>query len=66
MDEEYDVIILGTGLTECMLSGILAVEGKKVLHIDRNNFYGGECASVNLTQLYERFRDGAEPPKELG
>ncbi|KAJ1856700.1 Rab GDP dissociation inhibitor alpha [Coemansia sp. RSA 1822] len=66
MDEEYDVIILGTGLTECMLSGILAVEGKKVLHIDRNNFYGGECASVNLTQLYERFRNGAEPPKELG
>ncbi|KAJ2356971.1 Rab GDP dissociation inhibitor alpha [Coemansia erecta] len=66
MDEEYDVIILGTGLTECMLSGILAVEGKKVLHIDRNDFYGGECASVNLAQLYERFRDGAEPPKELG
>ncbi|KAI9474366.1 Rab GDP dissociation inhibitor alpha [Coemansia sp. RSA 989] len=66
MDEEYDVIILGTGLTECMLSGILAVEGKKVLHIDRNDFYGGECASVNLTQLYQRFRNGAEPPKELG
>ncbi|KAJ1836784.1 Rab GDP dissociation inhibitor alpha [Coemansia sp. RSA 2708] len=66
MDEEYDVIILGTGLTECMLSGILAVEGKKVLHIDRNDFYGGECASVNLTQLYERFRDGAAPPAELG
>ncbi|KAJ2158469.1 Rab GDP dissociation inhibitor alpha [Coemansia sp. RSA 552] len=66
MDEEYDVIILGTGLTECMLSGILAVEGKRVLHMDRNDFYGGECASVNLKQLYEQFRDGAEPPKELG
>ncbi|KAJ2708721.1 Rab GDP dissociation inhibitor alpha [Coemansia spiralis] len=66
MDEEYDVIILGTGLTECMLSGILAVEGKKVLHMDRNNFYGGECASVNLTQLYERFRGGAAAPESLG
>ncbi|KAJ2760526.1 Rab GDP dissociation inhibitor alpha, partial [Coemansia nantahalensis] len=66
MDEEYDVIILGTGLTECMLSGILAVEGKKVLHMDRNNFYGGECASVNLTQLYERFRGGAAAPEALG
>ncbi|KAJ2808826.1 Rab GDP dissociation inhibitor alpha [Coemansia guatemalensis] len=66
MDEEYDVIILGTGLTECMLSGILAVEGKKVLHIDRNDFYGGECASVNLTQMYQRFRNGEQPPSELG
>ncbi|KAJ2752443.1 Rab GDP dissociation inhibitor alpha [Coemansia aciculifera] len=66
MDEEYDVIILGTGLTECMLSGILAVEGKKVLHMDRNDFYGGECASLNLTQLYQRFRNGAAPPEELG
>ncbi|KAI7825077.1 GDP dissociation inhibitor [Kickxella alabastrina] len=66
MDEEYDVIILGTGLTECILSGILSVEGKKVLHIDRNNFYGGESASLNLTQLYERFRSGAPVPAELG
>ncbi|KAJ1642765.1 Rab GDP dissociation inhibitor alpha [Coemansia erecta] len=66
MDEEYDVIILGTGLTECILSGILAVEGKKVLHIDRNDFYGGECASLNLTQLYQRFRNSAPVPAELG
>ena len=28
MDEEYDVIILGTGLTECILSGVLSVQGK--------------------------------------
>nr|KAF6359778.1 GDP dissociation inhibitor 1 [Myotis myotis] len=31
MDEEYDVIVLGTGLTECILSGIMSVNGKKVL-----------------------------------
>ncbi|KAF8349755.1 GDP dissociation inhibitor [Amanita rubescens] len=30
MDEEYDVIVLGTGLTECILSGLLSVEGKKL------------------------------------
>ena len=29
MDENYDVIVLGTGLTECVLSGILSVEGKR-------------------------------------
>ncbi|KAI8318889.1 rab GTPase activator [Martensiomyces pterosporus] len=66
MDEEYDVVILGTGLTECVLSGILSVEGKKVLHMDRNDYYGGECASLNLTQLYAKFRSGAQPPAALG
>uniref|UniRef100_A0A1D1Y509 Guanosine nucleotide diphosphate dissociation inhibitor n=1 Tax=Anthurium amnicola TaxID=1678845 RepID=A0A1D1Y509_9ARAE len=66
MDEEYDVIVLGTGLTECVLSGLLSVEGKKVLHIDRNDYYGGESASLNLTQLYRKFRSGAESPDDIG
>ena len=30
MDEEYDAIVLGTGLKECILSGMLSVSGKKV------------------------------------
>ncbi|KAK4702363.1 Rab GDP dissociation inhibitor, partial [Phenoliferia sp. Uapishka_3] len=100
MDEEYDVIILGTGLTECVLSGLLSVEGKKVLHMDRyasllhtlpvpstrtgsteppslpcrltlpflhhrNDYYGAESASLNLTQLYRKFRN-EDPPTDLG
>ncbi|KAF8917675.1 GDP dissociation inhibitor [Mucidula mucida] len=66
MDEEYDVIVLGTGLTECILSGLLSVEGKKVLHMDRNDYYGGDSASLNLTQLYRKFRPDQAPPAELG
>ena len=27
---------------------------------------GGECASLNLEQLYGKFRPGVTPPKELG
>ncbi|TPX37631.1 hypothetical protein SmJEL517_g00695 [Synchytrium microbalum] len=65
-DEEYDVVVLGTGLTECILSGLLSVDGKKVLHMDRNDYYGGESASLNLTQLYRKFRSGQEPPKQFG
>ena len=56
MDEEYDVIVLGTGLTECILSGILSVEGKKVLHMDKNSYYGGESASLcPLEDLFKHF-----------
>ena len=30
MDQEYDAIVLGTGLKECIISGLLSVNGKKV------------------------------------
>lgn len=89
MDEEYDVIVLGTGLKvssswagafsqlealdlskhfsfihlsvclflpygmcakECILSGLLSVSGKKVLHMDRNKYYGAESASLTPLQ----------------
>ena len=30
MDGEYDAIVLGTGLKECIISGLLSVQGKKV------------------------------------
>merc|ERR1712063_42193 len=66
MDGEYDVIVLGTGLKECIISGLLSVEGKKVLHMDRNDYYGGESASINLQQLFKKFKNGAEPPANLG
>ena len=36
---------------ECILSGMMSVSGKKVLHMDRNKYYGGESAS--LTPLEE-------------
>ncbi|KAK9286727.1 hypothetical protein L1049_015130 [Liquidambar formosana] len=52
MDEEYDVFVLGTGLRECILCCLLSVDGLKVLHMDRNDYYGGESSSLNLTQLY--------------
>ena len=54
MNDNYDVVILGTGLKECLLSGLLALNGKKILHLDRHEYYGGESASVSLAKLYER------------
>lgn len=51
--EHYDVIVLGTGLKECILGGLLATEKKKVLVLDRNDFYGAESASLNLKQCRE-------------
>ena len=30
MDASYDAIVLGTGLKECIISGLLSVDGLKV------------------------------------
>uniref|UniRef100_A0A7S1B9R1 Rab GDP dissociation inhibitor n=1 Tax=Corethron hystrix TaxID=216773 RepID=A0A7S1B9R1_9STRA len=64
-DGEYDAIILGTGLKECIISGLLSVNGKRVLHMDRNGYYGADCASLNLSNLYTKFKAG-DPPEYLG
>lgn len=66
MDEKYDVIVLGTGLKECIVSGMLSVLGKKVLHMDRNPYYGGESASITpLSDLFEKF-NVTMPPETFG
>jgi Rab GDP dissociation inhibitor len=67
MDEEYDCIVLGTGLKECILSGMLSVSGKKVLHIDRNKYYGGESASITpLEEFFDKFNLPKDAVNEYG
>eukprot|EP00357_Protocruzia_adherens_P012386 CAMPEP_0114993962 /NCGR_PEP_ID=MMETSP0216-20121206/12842_1 /TAXON_ID=223996 /ORGANISM="Protocruzia adherens, Strain Boccale" /LENGTH=451 /DNA_ID=CAMNT_0002357705 /DNA_START=56 /DNA_END=1411 /DNA_ORIENTATION=+ len=66
MDEEYDVIVMGTGLKECILSGLLSTSGKKVLHLDRNSYYGGDCASLNIAALWKKYKGTEEPPAAFG
>ncbi|KAF2165489.1 hypothetical protein M409DRAFT_55873 [Zasmidium cellare ATCC 36951] len=66
---EYDLVVLGTGLTECILSGVESVKGKKVLHLDRNDHYGAEAASVNLETMFKKYgnyQQGSEPWKKYG
>uniref|UniRef100_A0A3B3XIQ9 Rab GDP dissociation inhibitor n=1 Tax=Poecilia mexicana TaxID=48701 RepID=A0A3B3XIQ9_9TELE len=63
--QEYDVIVLGTGIKECVLSGLMSLSGKKVLHIDKNSYHGGESASISpLEELYRRFKVPG-PPKSI-
>lgn len=67
MNEQYDAVVLGTGLTECVISGLLSTSGLKVLHLDRNQYYGGESASLSLEQVFQKFRgEDAKPNENLG
>ena len=47
LDSKFDAIILGTGLVESILASALARARKKVLHLDRNEYYGHESTSAS-------------------
>uniref|UniRef100_A0A8D0A9D1 Rab GDP dissociation inhibitor n=1 Tax=Sander lucioperca TaxID=283035 RepID=A0A8D0A9D1_SANLU len=45
----------------------MSVKGKKVLHMDRNSYYGAESASITpLEDLYKRFSIPGKPLESMG
>ncbi len=50
-DGKYDVIICGTGLKECILSGLLSVKGKKVRYCNNNDQAYYFFINVNITSV---------------
>ena len=66
MDESWDVVILGTGLKACIMSGLLAQAKIKTLNVEKNNHYGSETASLSLDDLYAKFAPGTKAPESFG
>jgi len=60
----YDAVVLGTGLKESLVAGVLATRGKRVLQLDRNAAYGGTAASLDLNELFARMSETGEAPNE--
>ncbi|KAM0700731.1 hypothetical protein Q7P35_012452 [Cladosporium inversicolor] len=50
---KWDVVIAGTGLPQSLLALSLSRSGKNVLHLDRNDFYGGNEAALSLSEAEE-------------
>ncbi|XP_019557525.3 rab proteins geranylgeranyltransferase component A [Aedes albopictus] len=55
MDEDppnaFDLIVVGTGLSESIVAAAASRIGNTVLHLDTNEFYGGYWSSFNLESL---------------
>ncbi|KAJ8922725.1 hypothetical protein NQ315_007760 [Exocentrus adspersus] len=64
---DFDLIIVGTGMVESILSAAASRIGKRVLHIDRNEYYGGQWASFNLDAIQQRVRENpiCHPPENI-
>ncbi len=54
----FDLIIVGTGLIESIVSCVAAKRGKKVLHLDENDYYGSGFASFTLSAVIQLFQPG--------
>ena len=48
---DHDVLVVGTGLTEAVLSAALSRAGLRVLHVDANAYYGGSWACLTLSEI---------------
>lgn len=47
----YDLIIVGTGLSESIIAAAASAVGKTVLHLDPNSFYGSHFASLSIDEF---------------
>ncbi|CAM4671032.1 unnamed protein product [Leuciscus chuanchicus] len=51
LPSQFDVVILGTGLTESVIAAACSRVGQSVLHLDRRNYYAGNWASFTFNGL---------------
>ncbi|XP_952771.1 uncharacterized protein TA07780 [Theileria annulata] len=64
---EYDVIIYGTGLINCLIGSILTKNNIKILHIDKYSDYGNQFRSLNFKQfLLHNYSVTGSPVTVLG
>ncbi|CAI5714957.1 unnamed protein product [Peronospora destructor] len=65
-ETEYDVLLIGTGIVEAIIAAALARIGKKVLHLDQNDYYGSNYASFTLDQFLRWMKNEAITPRNFG
>ncbi|GFS18679.1 rab proteins geranylgeranyltransferase component A 2-like [Elysia marginata] len=51
LPNEFDIVILGTGMTTTITAAAFSRIGLKVLHLDRNDYYGNLFANFNLDAI---------------
>ena len=77
MENNYDIIVLGTGIKEYIILGLLLKYPKikkvmlkqediKICQINKDKLIGEDSPSLNLTQLWYHFNRNKNCPEQLG
>lgn len=61
LPDEFDIVVIGTGMPESILAAAFARIGQSVLHIDRNGYYSGQWASFSLKAIEEWVKESQAP-----
>jgi len=61
----FDVVVLGTGLTESISAAALAKAGVSVLQVDANNYYGGGEACLTTKEVLGWLNKSRNSPPSL-
>ncbi|KAJ3073953.1 hypothetical protein HDU98_000255 [Podochytrium sp. JEL0797] len=62
--DHFDVLVIGTGPTESFLAAALSRNGKKVVHVDSSEMYGGQGAVATLAEMLADDRGAEAVPKD--
>jgi hypothetical protein len=60
LTEPFDLVVLGTSLRLSLVAAAAARAGRRVAHLDANDFYGARDAALPLPQLRELLSGGAD------
>ncbi|OII75037.1 Rab GDP dissociation inhibitor [Cryptosporidium ubiquitum] len=63
--DSWDVVVLGTGLIECIVASGLSMRGYSVLVLDSNTSYGGLSNTVKLPTAHNWISDSPEHSNSL-
>ncbi|KAF6740044.1 Rab proteins geranylgeranyltransferase component A 2 [Oryzias melastigma] len=63
LPSEFDVVILGTGLTESVVAAACSRVGQRVLHLDRRSYYAANWASFTFNALLTWIQEQQEGPQ---
>ncbi|XP_037543666.1 rab proteins geranylgeranyltransferase component A 1 [Nematolebias whitei] len=64
LPSEFDVVILGTGLSESVVAAACSRVGQRVLHLDRRSYYAANWASFTFNGLLTWIQEQQEEPQQ--
>lgn len=65
LPDQFDVLVVGTGLTESIVAAASSRAGKAVLHLDSQSYYGSEWTSLNFRQVDTWIKTETDNSKSL-